>query len=317
MKVLLIVLQYPPKRFIGAELYDHAISKGLIKAGHTVDVLTTDSESEKDSKPWLFEGVEVNNTNIYKTKYDVILTHVDLRQKAYYYARITDNIKTPIVGIQHNDNIGTVGAEKLYMWHGLIYNSEYMFKASQNVYAQKQILLPPITDVGRTGLSKGKAITQINLTQMKGGDKFWELVKLMPDQEFIAVEGGWGKQIIPFEIPDNVKLITQTTNLKPIWEQTSLLLMLSVKESWGMVATEAGRYGIPTVSYDYLKGVEENLKGQGIYVDKNFELKNISQIYIDNTPNKKVQSIAKEHALTHKKQVLEVIEFLKKIAKIT
>jgi glycosyltransferase involved in cell wall biosynthesis len=304
MRILSILLQYPPARRIGAELYDHELHKALTKAGHTVQVLTTEEPTSK-LPAWDFEGIAVNDE--VQGDYDLILTHIDLRQKAWYIARLNKLTHLPIVAIQHNNAPSTVLAEKLYQWAGIIYNSEHSKSLGSNQIARKTVLIPPVKPVGKTPVSTGTNIVQISLNQIKGGGTFWETAKNNPEQNFIAVQGGWGEQEKPYLIPRNVTLLPHMEDLTEVWKDSALLLLPSFPlESWAMVAAEAGRHGIPTLTFNDIAGVLENIGDTGHAVPRTKSLK-LPETY---GPSKEVQQWFSKQATKHRKQLTETVKFL-------
>lgn len=304
MRILSIVLQYPPARRIGAELYDHELHKALTKEGHEVQVITVE-DATKDLPEWDFEGIIVNAP--ITGEFDLILTHVDMRQKAWYVARLNNLTHLPIIGIQHNNAQATTVAEKLYLWHGIIYNSENAKKNGANPGARKTVLIPPVKAVGKTPVSKGTKIVQVNLNYTKGGERFWNLAKSNPEQEFIAVKGGWGEQNIPHIVPSNVTVIPTQEDLTKVWEEAGLLLVLSTPiESWAMVAAEAGRHGVPTLTFSDLPGVIENIGDSGFIATRSPFL-NLPEEY---APNKATQQHFSKQATLHRKQLKDTVKFL-------
>lgn len=289
MNIATVILSYPPLRRIGAELYDHELHKALQEAGHTVHVFTRE-QGLKDS--WEFEGVLVNPERL--EEYDLILTHIDCRQSAWHFFRTGNGKPTPIVGILHNLSPSTIMSESLYKWDGIIYNSDYAKSLGKAQTANKTVLIPPAPAVGRTSLSKGTAITVVNLNVAKGGKEFWKIAKANPNQEFIAVKGGWGFQIVPDVIPANVTVLEHQPNLDKVWEKTKAHLLLAMDiESWNMTASEAMRKGIPTLTFETLGGVLENLGPTSITVSNPGQVSDILPTL--SAPSKAVQSQARKN----------------------
>jgi glycosyltransferase involved in cell wall biosynthesis len=303
MRILTVLLQYPPLRRIGAELYDHELHKALTKEGHSVEVVTTE-EGAKDVPAWQFEGISVNAP--ITGEYDLILTHVDLRQKAWFVARLNNLTHLPIIAIHHNNAPSTIMAEKLYRWQGVIYNSEHA-RSLGSTPAPKTVLIPPVKPVGKTAVSTGDKIVQVGLNTVKGGNIFWNIAKANPDKEFIAVDGGWGKAVAQHKTPDNVTLLPHQEDLTHVWKQTGLLLLPSqAVESWAMVAAEAGRYGIQTFTFDDIHGVLENIGDSGFTAPRSSQ----PTLPTEYKPNKATQHHFNKQAILHRKQLKETITFL-------
>lgn len=303
MRIIFTLLKYPPLRRIGAELYDHALLKALQAAGHEVEVHAFE---DCEDQQWEYDGVKVNPE--YSGTYDLILTHVDNRQKAWYVARTIDQRDIPIVGVMHNNGRNTLMDEQLYNWHGVIYNSEYTKSLSTARQRPTQVLIPAL-DPTPAKLSKGTSITQINLTREKGVQRFYELVEQNPNQKFIGVEGGWGKQLYPTKQYDNLTILPHQADLTDVWLQTKQLAVLSETiESWTMAAAEAARHGIPTIVYNDLPGVIENVGPGAIPVVRGEHIELTGR-----KPTMKVQKHQQSQATLHLKQLDETVDFLERI----
>jgi hypothetical protein len=105
-----------------------------------------------------------------------------------------------------------------------------------------------------------KYITMVNFFEGKGPEVFWAMAERFPKQKFLAVKGGYGKQIIPKEIPENVMVIENTPYIQNVYSMTKLLLMPSKYESFGRVPVEAAAQGVPTV-YQKTPGLIESQVG--------------------------------------------------------
>lgn len=306
MKILNIVISYPPKRFIGAELYDHALNVHLQKAGHTVHVAT----GENLEQSWEYEGIQVNPPERPTTKYDLILTHVDYRQKAHYIRRLMNQTSIPIIGIQHNDTRNTIDDEQLYKWDGLIYNNYHMLNQSRNTTPNKTVLIPPCPAPAQD-ISKGTYILIVGTSLPKGIDTFYSIVQAMPDQQFMAVEGGWGKQE-PKSYP-NLKLIPHTNNLTPILKEAHILLLPSKYESWAMIASEALAEGKKVVTFDDLPGVKENIGDAGEYVPRGAKTNEWVKAIQKRKKTSKIREQADANYALHQKTLKDAEKMLQNI----
>jgi hypothetical protein len=124
----------------------------------------------------------------------------------------------------------------------------------------------------------GDAVTIPSLSPEKGGETFWKLVERLPNRRFIGVVGGWGNQIIPDPVPDNVEIMThQGNNLQEVFRKTRILLVPSQRlneserywtENWGRAAVEAAASGIPVIA-NPAPGPVEALGEAGIFCDRN------------------------------------------------
>jgi glycosyltransferase involved in cell wall biosynthesis len=149
----------------------------------------------------------------------------------------------------------------------IIYNAEHARQTLE--YPQPSIVLHPPVDYRKYDLGKNPIdnpyITLISLNENKGGHIFWEIARAMPDKQFLAIKGSYDEQIIQ-DLP-NVRLMDNTPDILPVYQQTRVLIMPSEYESWGMTATEAMCNGIPVICTP-TPGLKENCGTAGIYVGK-------------------------------------------------
>jgi glycosyltransferase involved in cell wall biosynthesis len=266
MKILAMVHNYPPLQNSGAEWMLHEILKYLASQGHEVNVLIPINSID----PYNFEGVNVFRHNFSEAKdyikgCDIIFTHLDRAGKALniahdakkFYVEIIHNTnRHGILYSKHRDNI----AER-YIY--LIYNS--LFTKNAMKYPCPGVIVHPPVDAKRYKVVKrGFKLTLVNLFERKGGLFFQHLARLMPDRDFLGVEGGYGKQEV-VNLP-NTSYLPHGENMKSVYSQTRILLMPSMYESYGRVAVEAMCSGIPVIATP-TEGLKESLGDAGIFCD--------------------------------------------------
>ncbi len=184
----------------------------------------------------------------------------------------------PIAYYIHNDyRIATIAP--LYKLNELdidlfIFNANWV--RERNPWRGDSIIVHPPVDIEKFKTTPGECITQVNLSEAKGGKTFTKIAKEMPEKEFLGVRGGWGLQIIPKT--KNVRVIPKTPNIRDdVYAKTRILLMPSQykgptepwnwTESWGMVGVEAMCSGIPVIAHP-TPGLLESLSYAGIFVDR-------------------------------------------------
>ncbi len=90
-------------------------------------------------------------------------------------------------------------------------------------------------------------------------------MRFLPDVEFLAVQGGYGRQRVPHG--RNVQTILPTANMRDdVYARTRLVVIPSKWETWGMVGPEAMASGIPVVAAP-TPGLRESLGDAGVFVD--------------------------------------------------
>jgi glycosyltransferase involved in cell wall biosynthesis len=124
------------------------------------------------------------------------------------------------------------------------------------------VVHPPVDGKRYKVTKKGSKLTLINLFERKGGLIFQQLARMLPDRDFLGVEGGYGKQE-KAELK-NVVYMENTNDAKKIYAQTKVLLMPSLYESYGRTAVEAMASGIPVIA-NSTPGLTESLGEAGIY----------------------------------------------------
>ena len=322
MKLLWIIYSYPPQLNAGAERYTHNLNKYLISQGHIVCVnVPTECLGYKYTNG-NYEGVIISTASNKKERdalvewSDIVLTHLDYTLTTMEYIRSY----RPVVWVSHNSYFDKFDYIKYNENASIIYNSKKMKELGDAQFTNNSIILhPPQGERKQRTISleeKRKYITLINFTVDKGGVILKEIAERMPNYKFMAVKGGYGKQVEGF--PSNVKIVANTTNIQKIYNKSRIILMPSLYESWGMVASEAMENGIPVIASPVF-GLEENLAWAGTYAS----LDDIEQwvTAIESLNDEKLYNIKKNQSLMRAKeqQILEPKElrdceiFLKKI----
>lgn len=259
VNISVCVKDYLPKTRAGAEITLHEILVELKRRGYRVTVFcNAPSESEVDGMPIR----DIQDIQRYARRSDIILTQLDATPHAAALAR---QFRKPLVHIAHSH-----ASVRLYnLSHRnvnlVISNSQWVknsFSSLRNV--SQSVVYPPLNiknyEVDNSGAD---AITLINLIELKGGKLFWELARMMPERKFIAVEGGYGTQILD-DLP-NVVVMKNQKDIKEIFKKTRLILMPSSYESWGRVGLEAAASGIPTIA-TATEGLLESLGSSGTFL---------------------------------------------------
>lgn len=285
MKVLAIVHGYPPLHNSGAEWMLHEMMVDLQGRGHSVEVIVPGIVD------YDFDGIKVRKDEWGYTKKvmlesDLIISHL---KQAGRTLNMCEYYKKPFLQLIHNTNYYGILAAKhreVTPWISVLYNSIYT-KSEMN-YPNPSIVVHPPVDQKRYKVKHGKKITLINLFERKGVQFFYDIAKLMPDYEFLGVEGAYGKQ----ERCDlsNVNYMENTPDARKIYAQTRILLMPSMYESYGRTGIEAMCSGIPVIAAP-TPGLKESLSDAGIFCKLDSPLKWIEAIKrLDDPEEYKAQS---------------------------
>jgi glycosyltransferase involved in cell wall biosynthesis len=274
MRILWSIHLYPPKHNCGAEYVAHHVNKYLMSKGHEVRVMLLQHQGGM----YHFEGVEVVPYSPTLDAYgwaDVIITHLDYTRHTINMASM---VKKPVIHFMHNDSAYAYHCIKdaVYKQY-MVYNSNWLAKEyQQRGFVMDHVVLQPPCPVDYYRILgnpiNSEYITLINLNENKGGYQFYRIAEALPNKKFMGVigsydDGGLQPHILQkLRSLPNVKIVDHSPNVREIYQQTRLLLVLSRYESWGRVATEAMSNGIPVI-YCPTSGLLENVLEGGICIN--------------------------------------------------
>ncbi len=230
----------------GGEIYLKHLLEALAKGNDVTACFTMSGENEV-----------VNDVKLLRTT-DIIPADVHITQfanapRVIKYAHANE---TPVVLIAHNDKNETLEhAKTLLPCDLLICNTEWI--ANKIVTRAKKIVLRPIVKNFERNQTDDY-ITIVNPALAKGSNVFYNMALRYPERKFLAVQGGYWQeqqQLLNFA---NVNIQPQTDDMQSVYDKTSIVLMMSTYESFGMVAREAALQGIPVIA-TRTEGLIENL----------------------------------------------------------
>ena len=270
MRVVALLHAYVPEHGAGAEHHAHTLLSTLASRGHDVVVALTQPSTWQGDTRWTVDGVTVIG-RADKTALDsalggakVIITHLESTPRANAAGR---KRSIPVVNLLHNTFDATREWLKRDRVDLAIANSQWM----ANVFSDAPVpvdILRPLTPVAQYSVTPGDRVTMVNLFPNKGPQVLWALAAQMSKHKFLAVRGAYGWQDIPDEIPPNVELIDNTTNVRDdILARTRVLIMPSDYESWGRMGVEAMCSGIRVVAAP-TPGLVESLGDAGVFVNR-------------------------------------------------
>jgi glycosyltransferase involved in cell wall biosynthesis len=240
-------IDYPPNRYIGAELATHRTLAYLAEHGWTC--IARPARSGKAWMPYELDGVLVTPAPITSLpRPDIVMHHNTDVAIATTHAQMH---KVPRVMTLHGGWAGWLRDRVRASTPDLVVaNSESMARPLAADGQPVTVLHPPCWPPKNPGsAASDRYVTLINLTQSKGVETFYELARRYPSIQFLGVQGGYGEQLAPPVglLGRNLQILPHGTNMSWIWDMTSVLLMPSTDESWGMVAVEAMQRGIPVI----------------------------------------------------------------------
>lgn len=265
-KILWDIHAYPPYQNAGAEFMAWEINQYLRSVGHQVYVkagrrffLSTNNGSEFEHPAPNFDffgALEVGG------QIDAIFTHLDQSQSVtnqYSGNKPVFNV------IHHNWEIPHMRPENPNVY--AVYNSNWV-KEDRKYPHESVVVRPPVNPDRFKDVKynpKGY-VTLVNCNKDKGALIFQQIARMCPDLKFLAVKGAHGPQI---ELKG--KNITQwecQDDIRKVLEQTSILLVPSVYESYGRIAVEAMACGIPVIAAD-TPGLRESMGIYGTFTSRN------------------------------------------------
>ncbi|MER8220887.1 glycosyltransferase family 4 protein [Streptomyces sp. NPDC094143] len=268
----------PPEHNAGAEHMLVSMLRPLVERGHDVSVWL--SRYGKASKVYDYRGIRVVPLEArldFPTavrKAHVLISHLECVPSTSALAR---GYGKPVVVICHNTHRPTFRDAAAGGTALAVYNSQWMRREAELFFAEypkavrpgAELIVRPPVFADEYATRPGKAITLINCNPEKGGKVLEALARRMPDQQFLAVKGAYGEQILP-DLP-NVEVVDHVRGedmREKVYSRTRVLLMPSSYESWGRVGIEALASGIPVVAHP-TPGLCESLGEAGVFVDRN------------------------------------------------
>jgi hypothetical protein len=278
LKIVARVHLMPPQHNAGAEHMLVSMLRPLVERGHDVSVWL--SRYGKANEVYEYRGIRVVPLEArldFPTavrKADVLLSHLECVPSTSALAR---GYGKPLIVICHNTHRPTFRDMAAGGTALAVYNSRWMEREAELFFAEypktvrpaSSLVVRPPVFASEYATRPGKAITLINCNEAKGGKVLAALARRMPDQQFLAVRGAYGEQVLPSDLP-NVEVVDHVEGSdmrERVYGRTRVLLMPSSYESWGRVGVEALASGIPVVAHP-TPGLCESLGEAGIFVDR-------------------------------------------------
>lgn len=278
LQIVVRVHAMPPEHNAGAEHMLVSMLRPLVERGHDVSVWL--SRYGKAHEEYEYRGIRVVplETRLdFATavrKADVLVSHLECVPSTSALAR---GYGKPVVVICHNTHRPSFRDMASGSTALAVYNSQWMRAEAQLFFAEyPKSVRPPVELIVRPPVfaedyrtKPGRAVTLVNCNPEKGGKVLEALARRMPEQQFLAVRGAYGEQILP-DLP-NVEVVEHVDGQsmrEQVYARTRVLLMPSSYESWGRAGVEALASGIPVVAHP-TPGLCESLGEAGVFVDRN------------------------------------------------
>ncbi|MGA4964507.1 glycosyltransferase family 4 protein [Streptomyces pseudogriseolus] len=267
----------PPQHNAGAEHMLVSMLRPLVERGHDVQVWL--SRYGKAHEVYDYRGIRVVPLEArldFPTavrQADVLISHLECVPSTSALAR---GYGKPVVVLCHNTHRPTFRDMAAGNTALAVYNSRWMQAEAELFFAEYPkavrpgagIIVRPPVFADEYATKPGKAVTLVNCNVEKGGRVLEALARRMPEQQFLAVKGAYGEQILP-DLP-NVEVLDHVDGAdmrERVYARTRVLLMPSSYESWGRAGVEALASGLPVIAHP-TPGLCESLGRGGIFVDR-------------------------------------------------
>lgn len=255
--IIAYTADYPPGRWIGAELATHNTLRYLVERGWECYARPATMTASAGINGYEIDGVRVVREFAALPRPDIVLTHALAAPTAVNHAL---GARAPLV-LSFHSGLGWASwvQNKIDSMRPalVIVNSRAMARQVQTSNPDRELftLHPPTMIAGHEirGRSTG-AVTMIGSGDGKGVPLFYEIARQMPNVPFIHRQGGYSADQDEIEAltgPRPANLIVQPHGprhtILQLLANTSVLLVPSMSESWGMVAVEAMTSGIPVI----------------------------------------------------------------------
>ncbi|MFJ4785154.1 glycosyltransferase family 4 protein [Streptomyces sp. NPDC088794] len=268
----------PPEHNAGAEHMLVGMLRPLVERGHDVQVWL--SQHGAAHKVYDYRGIQVIPLEARLTfsaavrNADVALSHLEGVPSTSSLAR---GFGKPMVVVCHNTYRPSFRDMAAGGTALAVYNSRWMQAEADLFFAEypksvhpgKSMIVRPPVFASDYATKPGSAVTLVNCSREKGGELLEALARRMPEQQFLAVRGAYGEQMLP-DLP-NVEIVEHVDGCdmrQSVYARTKVLLMPSAYESWGRVGIEAFASGIPVLAHP-TPGLCESLGEAGIFADRN------------------------------------------------
>ncbi|WP_086859889.1 glycosyltransferase family 4 protein [Streptomyces milbemycinicus] len=257
MRILAVLPTYGRVPPTGAVITTREYIRGLVGAGHSVQVVTTGRQSGRSRTE---DGVQVWplgtwRSAIHKERPQLIITHHGDRRAAQIVRQLGRIPHLLMVhGMSATRNLGSPALA----W--------FPSQACRDHYADyggPALVLPPPINPAAYGTTPGDMATLNGATVAKGADVLAHIAARMPDTRFLVVKTV-GR--VPARMPRNVVLI-ERGDPREVYASTRVLLMPSTVESYGRAGVEAMASGIPVLAAP-LPGMREAFGDAATYIPR-------------------------------------------------
>lgn len=258
MRILVVLPVYGGALPTGAFVTTHEYVRGLVAAGHQVQVVTTIKER---GAPRTEGGVRVWPLRDWRralraARPELLISHHGDRKAA--------RIVSQAASIPHLLMVHGMADDRDLGRPSLAWFPSAACREHYPAYRGRALVLPPPIDPGLYRTTPGSSVTLNGSTAAKGADVLAAVAAQMPDTSFLMVRAaGHTPDAL---LPANVELVDRT-DPRTVYARTRVLLMPSTTESYGRAGVEAMLSGIPVLAAP-LPGMREALGDAATYIPR-------------------------------------------------
>ncbi|WP_327345993.1 glycosyltransferase family 4 protein [Streptomyces europaeiscabiei] len=257
LRILVVLPSYRQPEPTGALVTTREYVRGLVAAGHAVQVVTTSREPERARTE---DGVKVWplanwRYAVQKSRPQLVISHYRDRRAAQIIRQLS--------GIAHLLMVHGMPPQRDLGRPDLAWFPSQACRDHYPDYRGPSLVLPPPIDPGRYRTTPGGMVTLNGSTAAKGADVLARIAEQLPETRFLVVATP-GKE--PGPLPQNVQ-VAERADPRDVYARTRILLMPSELESYGRAGVEAMLSGIPVLAAP-LPGIREALGDAATYVPR-------------------------------------------------
>lgn len=205
-------------------------------------------------------------------KPEIVFTQLDA---SYDIINLTNKYRIPTVLFIHDvEKMTFYNLKKIKKWKNLYVIFPSFFTKNKLIFLIKCLhsVVYPACDKKKYFIKRknrlGEFITMINPVREKGARTIYNIIKQLPEKNFLLVEGWQRFKDLKYNFKQfkNVTLIPRQDDMEKVYRQTKILLIPSVwEECFARVAIEAESNSIPVIA-SYIGGLKEAVGKGGILI---------------------------------------------------
>lgn len=275
-----------PDDHSGSVQSTHALALGLVKRGHSCEVMATLREGSRHAIATI--AYRLSAKRLIPEWSDTVAGYIAHRGSEWRFAeRLKRRLRRQMPDVlvldafrqlhDLNDSGVKVDCPIVLFVHEVAFldstsklpfadqvsciaNSPYTAQALQSHFGISATVIPPLIDFAqyRTTRTHAKYTTMVSPTKRKGVETTLHLAAALPETPFLLVEGWpmspeqWGDLSMRASALPNVELRRSTSDMRTVYRDTRVLLVPTQDrgETFGRVAIEAQSNGIPVIAGD-------------------------------------------------------------------